>query len=66
MIRGGAFYDQRWPCCVGFSPRAKVREAAITPAKAIAAELRTASAPDLAILVVPGCQSVSGAEVRRL
>ena len=33
--------------------------------KAIAAELRTASAPDLAMLVVPGCQSASGAGVRR-
>src|ERR1700736_799947 len=33
--------------------------------EAIAAELRTASAPDLAMLVVPGCQSASGAGVRR-
>ena len=35
---------------------AKVREAAFAPAEAIAAELRTASAPDLAMLVVPDGQ----------
>jgi len=33
---------------------AKVREAAFASAEAIAAELRTASAPDLAMLVVAG------------
>jgi len=35
---------------------AKVRETAFAPAEAIAAELRTASAPDLAMLVVADCQ----------
>jgi hypothetical protein len=35
---------------------AKIREAAFTPAEAIAAELCTASAPNLAMLVVAGCQ----------
>jgi NAD-specific glutamate dehydrogenase len=34
----------------------KVREAAFAPAETIAAELRTASAPDLAMLVVAGRQ----------
>jgi hypothetical protein len=33
---------------------AKVREAAFASAEAIAAELRSASAPDLAMLVVAG------------
>jgi hypothetical protein len=35
---------------------AKVREAVFAPAEARAAELRTASAPDLAMMVVAGCQ----------
>jgi hypothetical protein len=35
---------------------AKVREVAFAPAEAIAAELRTASAPDLAMLVLAVCQ----------
>ncbi len=34
----------------------QVREAAFAPAGAIADELRTPSAPDLAMLVVAGCQ----------
>ena len=39
-----------------FSAWAKVREAALAPAEAIAAELYTASAPDLVMLVVAGRQ----------
>jgi hypothetical protein len=35
---------------------AKVREAVFVPAEPITAELRTASAPDLAMMVVAGCQ----------
>jgi len=39
-----------------FSAWAKVQEAALAPAEAIAAELYTASAPDLVMLVVTDCQ----------
>ena len=39
-----------------FSAWAKVRESALAPAEAIAAELYTASAPDLVMLVVAGRQ----------
>ena len=39
-----------------FSAWATVREAALAPAEAIAAELYTASAPDLVMLVVAGRQ----------
>jgi hypothetical protein len=39
-----------------FSAWAKVREAALAPVEAIAAELYTASAPDLFMLVVAGRQ----------
>jgi hypothetical protein len=35
---------------------AKVREAVFVPAEPITAELRTAAAPDLAMMVVAGCQ----------
>ena len=37
-------------------PVPRVREAGVRPAEAIAAELRSASAPDLAMLVVAGRQ----------
>ena len=37
---------------------AKVWEAAFAPAQAIAAELRVTSPPDIAMLAVPGYQSV--------
>jgi len=44
---------------------AKVREAALDPAKVIAAELGTASVPDLAMLVIAGCQLRQAPGVRR-
>jgi hypothetical protein len=48
--------DISWPRSMGnpLSAWAKVREAAFASAEAIAAELRSASAPDLAMLVVAG------------
>jgi hypothetical protein len=44
---------------------AKVGEAALGPAEVIAAELRTACAPDLAMLVVAGCRLRQAPGVRR-
>ena len=35
MIRGGAFYDQRWPCCVGSPPPSRPRAANILRCKGI-------------------------------
>jgi hypothetical protein len=65
----GAAHSLRVPRSVGRDRRAnqptlRLGEglgAAFAPAQAVGAEFRAASAPNLAMLVVPGCQSASGA-----
>jgi hypothetical protein len=58
--------DISWPRSMGnpLSAWAKVREAALASAEAIAAELRSASAPDLAMLVRRRPPAAVGARVR--